>query len=41
MPAFRNRIKRLERVFVGPSTYTDEQWDGILLLLLSNPCQSK
>jgi hypothetical protein len=37
MPAFRNRLKRLERAFVGSRTYTDDQWDGILLLLLSQP----
>src|SRR4029450_6238628 len=35
MPAFGNRLKPLELAFAGRRIYTDEQWDGILLLLLS------
>ena len=35
MPAFRNRLERLERAFAGDRNYTDDQWDGILLVLLS------
>lgn len=35
MPALKNRIKKLERAFSGARIYTDDQWDGIFLVLLS------
>jgi len=35
MPAFKNRIKRLEYAFRGTGNYTEDQWDGILLMCLA------
>ena len=35
MPVLKQRIDRLERAFRGTRIYTEDQWDGILLMFLS------